>query len=84
MLRYGHGLELALTVARYLNNALSVLCLDLLGETAVARVTRVVACRRVLIIAQMRVHLTFEHLLQNLSVKITQKAADVLLSAKLT
>ncbi|TWJ13266.1 hypothetical protein JN06_02073 [Bacteroides zoogleoformans] len=63
-----YGLELTVTVTGNRYDRFTVFGLDFLGVAAVTGITAVTTGKRILLITQMRIHLTFKHFLQYLRV----------------
>ena len=63
-----YGLEFTVTVMENRNDRLSMFSLDFLRITTIPGIAGIVPCHRILLITQMRIHLTFKHFLQYLRV----------------
>ena len=63
-----YGLELTVTVAGNRYDRFTVFGLDFLGVATVTGITAIMTGNRMLLIAQMGIHLTFKHFLQYLRV----------------
>ena len=59
-----YGLEFTATVMENRYDRFTVFSLDFLGVAAVRGITAVMTGNRILLITQMRIHLTFKHVLQ--------------------
>ena len=77
MFRHCYRLKLAVSVAGNEYDCLTVLGLDFLRIAAVSGIAAVVPRHRIFLIAQMRVHFAFQHLLQHLGMQLLQKLAYI-------
>ena len=63
-----YGIEFTVTVTGNRYDRFTVFSLDFLGVAAVTGITAVMTGNLILLITQMRIHLTFKHFLQYLRV----------------